>query len=890
MDQKPQSQEVLKRTPSDVSEFEREQLRFLLSEDDLARTLATVNPSLAWLPVLRSMQLIKDESQLFAWIERNLGDTRAVQEVVANIHFFGAETANFLEYRVNRQAADLPPLLRKSWRLLVRQMRSANLGLLQNEWFEIEPRVAQGEHSTELLERIAEVVRPKLTVGKLISLSEEHRGQPEQPSDLMSIDYEVDDHITADEVLKAWPVNASGETDNQLIARLTFVLEAALADATEVGVEGNEGYGTSDSDVPSIAQHVQNEHRSGFQVIVRLMAELWSRLAAKSSTLALSHVVRWRASQFRLVRRLALFASADPIVPATVGADLLAELPSGELFLTNSSVETYRLIRARWRDFSEEERQTILSRLREGPPRNWFREGAEVERHIDRSRFEILGEMERSGLEIGDEARRLLREIETRWPKWQLKPAEQAGFSIWHESVHGIVGDAGRLKGIADEELIPQAKRIAASAGFLDGDAWQALCLGDPDRAARGLDYAATKGDWTPELWRQLLWARGKYVQEKTVPLIARLLISWPSESFNEIADAAAAWLERANDLDDALLWPIWKRIADAFVIVADEESDGDVFTEALNSPIGRLTEIVIRKLRRAAVEGNALAELCGLLDGLIEAPGKKGKLARIRLSAEVSYLFEIVPEWTVQRIVPLFDWSSADTADAWEARKYSNYIGSPELVALTKKPFLELFGRREISAEDLGTFAEWITTILLANQSRQGDRYDLTGAEARAALRRAGVSPLPSVAHRLAIEMKKAQPGDEVNWWRAIVGPVFKAIWPLDVELQSHASTFHLVQILLASGEAFPEAADVIVPFIRPEARSHTAMYSIANAPDSLFASSPAKMLDLVAAVAGEPSVVNADVLNKALSRIRSLEPGLASTRKFQKLTISTS
>jgi hypothetical protein len=41
-----------KKTPSEASEFEREQLRFLLSGDDVAATLASVNPSLAWLPVL----------------------------------------------------------------------------------------------------------------------------------------------------------------------------------------------------------------------------------------------------------------------------------------------------------------------------------------------------------------------------------------------------------------------------------------------------------------------------------------------------------------------------------------------------------------------------------------------------------------------------------------------------------------------------------------------------------------------------------------------------------------------------------------------------------------------------------------------------------------------
>src|SRR5713101_2994765 len=84
-----------KKTPADATPFEREQLRFFLSGGDLAATLSEVNPSLAWLPVLSEMKLIQSETQLIAWIERNFGDADAVRDVVANIHFFGPETANF---------------------------------------------------------------------------------------------------------------------------------------------------------------------------------------------------------------------------------------------------------------------------------------------------------------------------------------------------------------------------------------------------------------------------------------------------------------------------------------------------------------------------------------------------------------------------------------------------------------------------------------------------------------------------------------------------------------------------------------------------------------------------------------------------------------------------
>jgi hypothetical protein len=316
-----------------------------------------------------------------------------------------------------------------------------------------------------------------------------------------------------------------------------------------------------------------------------------------------------------------------------------------------------------------------------------------------------------------------------------------------------------------------------------------------------------------------------------------------------------------------------------------------DVFTDALNAPAGRLAEILIKKLSSEKGATGLMDDMRARLDKLIDAPGKNGKLARIRLAAEVSYLFERAPDWTTARIIPLFDWSSEDAAEVWEARKYSNYIGSRELFALIKKPLLEMFGRSDVSADDIRVFADWLTNILLANKHRTADFYPLSATEARAAVRRAGAEALPSVGHRLAMEMEAAKPEEKVKLWRTIVGPVFQEIWPLDVELQSSASTFKLVQILRATGEAFPDAADMIISMIRPdEPRGHSTVFSIAEAPEALYAAAPAKMLDLLVALVGDAPPGSVYALGKALSRINAVEPQLADTRKFQRLSNASS
>ena len=873
-----------KKTPKDATEFEREQLRFFLTKSDAAAVLAEVNPSLAWLPMLAELKLIDAETQLAPWIEKNFNEADAIREVAANIHFFGPDTVDILEFRLNRTQG-LPSLLVTCWRLMIRHMRTAKRGALRDEWFDIAPRIKRGEQSTELLERLAHVLRPKLRVGKRLSWHEEEGcRESERPTDLISIDYEIEGGVTDEEVLLAWPENAPAEIDDKLLRLLTHALSAALEDAIEAGVESNLGYGLSDTDVPSVAKHKQNAYRTGFLPIVRVTADLWARLARKHVQRALAFVELWRASPFRLIRRLAVFAGADAAVPANMAAQVLITLPAGELFLTNSSVEVYRLLDARWRDFSPDERRAIERRIAEGPPADWFRE--DQARMVDRCRFDLLGHLARSGVRLGADAQAMLDNIRTRWPNWELRPKDRAGFHIWHEGSTGIVGDPARLSGVPDAQLISAAKKVADEADFLGGDAWQALCLTDAMRALRGLEAQAIAGQWPAWAWHPFLWAAPKLLGVDDVSRVAKLLLEWPKDSFSQVAADASWWLnEAAKTLEEDLLWPLWDCIAEASLQNIEEVTMDDVLTASLNHPSGRLAEVLLKKLTMSPGDHELPEPLRARVEKLIAAAGNFGRLARVRLAAEVSFLFERAPEWTKEKIIPLFDWSSPDAAAAWSARKYANYIGSPELFGLTKQSFLELFGRADVSDEELRTFADWLAAIMIANQSDRTD-YPVTAAEARSALRQAGVKSLSSVGHRLATEMERAKSEEKISKWRDVVGPVFQSIWPLDVELQTSASTFKLVQILGASGAAFPEAAEVIVPFIRPDdPQHHMSVFSISKADDVLYSSSPERMLALIAAVVEDAPARSTYGLRIALERIREHAPQLANSRKFQKL-----
>jgi hypothetical protein len=197
----------------------------------------------------------------------------------------------------------------------------------------------------------------------------------------------------------------------------------------------------------------------------------------------------------------------------------------------------------------------------------------------------------------------------------------------------------------------------------------------------------------------------------------------------------------------------------------------------------------------------------------------------------------------------------------------------------------LELFSRNEPSKEDRRVFADWLGVILVSNISHNNE-YPLTLMEARSVLRQVDPEALSSFAHRLAIEMQGAEKGEKEKVWKEYIGPVFLGAWPLDAEIQSERHTFKLVQMLAATGKAFGEAADIVLPFIRSEEKQyHTSMFPLADASNEVYLSAPKKMLNLLAIIAGDAPPQSVFSLREALDKLRAAAPETATSKKFLKL-----
>ena len=912
-----------KKTPNDVSEFERQQLRFSLARGHLTTTLAEMNPSIAWLPWLDEQKFLQRNTDVAAWIEQNLNDVNEIRNVADNIHLLNAETAQSLESNLNRLGNSLPPLLVKCWRLMIKHMRFWDYQQLSSEWLNIQSRIGTDDWSPEVISRFCEALKPKPMVSKLVRWREGMVDEPQRLADLINIEFKVHNLVNTKKILSLLPTDIPPDVREQLLQALTHTLETALDEAVDNEVEHNQGFSVSDRDIPCITTCAHGFGQPGFQPIVSVITAIWKPLAAKDSSDALEIVDQWRKSKHRLLRRLALYAAANPVVPAETVAEILQKLPQGELFISNSTIEVYELLRQRWNDLGPEQRRAIEARLRERPPADCLREGMEADssissERIQRCQFDLLGNLQRDGLDLGNESTQLLKEIQARWPAWQLRLSREYGLRVllggYVQSVRPI--DCGELENQTDDELVATAETEGMGVIFREEETgptvtespdWEACCRHKPQRALQALVSQAQRKLWSTPAWDKFLWM-AKVNDNESAQRIMQLLLDTPDDSLMRLIPSASWWLSREVErLPDEGLWKLWDRLVDSVSNDVEEvENDGDLYTKSINAPSGQLAEILLGRWKTPEVGREIPEKIQIRLEKLIGTNGRFGTLARVNIAAEVTRLFEYAPNWTSENILPLFNWSSPDARAVWSAQKYSNYIGSPTFFAKMKEPFLALFARADLGEEDLQCFSAWLVMMMLANQS-PNVAYPITLREARVALRQLGERGMRTVVQRLANKMQDAKPEDKESTWDEVVGPVFKGMWPLDTELQTPAATNALVRMLLASGAAFPRAAKDVIPFIRPEnpgegcsifimsiSSAYSKELNISSKEldnlsheelNNLFSGYPQIMLDLVAAIVGDQQQPGPYRLAEVLRRVRRHDPQLANTRTFQRL-----
>lgn len=814
-----------------------ERVSELLRHGDASLLLSELNPPAAWLPLLRQ-QRIFDSGAVSpgAWIAARLNDPDMIRAAVAH-PAFDERAVWDIESTLDQKRGELTQVRARAWEILLSAKKPRADPDHGWSWYRQAPRIRAGGAGYEARRLVASLLRPRLRVERRLWLYQKPaEPQADEPGNetlaaFMSLDFEPPKDVNSHEIVEGWP-----QVETSLV-RLLQTLERTLLDALEHAEDVGfvVGYDRSDEDVPSVAPHAQNEYGTGFYPIVRVMADLWERLAQAAPKRALALSRPWSHAPFVLLRRLAIFAATNTVHPAADLAELIMGLDDKDFWVSGAQVELMRGLVARWDDFTPKARADIEARINAGIPRSLFSDDRfDAERWesvFDNSIYRRLGRLEAAGKRLGVESVTLMQQIAERHPKWRPSPGDEDDFQSWVRTSTGPAGDIALLKDVPDAALVGEALRIERERQFDQRDLWRLLCSSDPDRAFRGLSAEANAGNWIANAWRSLIWAADGSLEDTLKVEIADAVLAMPAAALGELIDTIAEWIRKhrafLNGQENngaSRLWRLWDCVSQ--VVYADDTAADprgeDLIGRALNLPGGVLAETLFDHLAATKPPpGAGLGDLEPRFTLVARAVGESGLLGRVHFARELSYLHSIAPAWTAAEMLPRFQLEHSEALAMWRANAQAR-AGLPELFNTLKAPLLDMILRPELSDHEAGNLATRLLDVLVGQRLGSGQDYELDSAEVRELL---VISPARLRDHFawLLWQLQRGNPPADGQLsakgarWRELVGPIFKQIWPLDARLRTKRASQNLVRMVMETDDAFHEAVDAVVDVLAP-------------------------------------------------------------------------
>lgn len=506
--------------------------------------------------------------------------------------------------------------------------------------------------------------------------------------------------------------------------------------------------------------------------------------------------------------------------------------------------EALDLLVAVWPKLDEAGRQQLVAGILRGPPEREDTSGQndvqQRQRWHDRAVFERLALLDRLGEpKLPKEGGDRLAALKRQYPNWDVAEGDRAHFTAWMESLHGHESDYGvdDLKRLSGAALL----RILREPGpFREGrlDVWSRVAGSRPGRAIGVLRaIAATPAETDAEIWRETLFGVRNAISRRAVARrVFAVLASAPDRLLQnvELLSPASDLVERASEgealiVDEHLFWRLWDRLLEGAVQGqgTPEPEHDDWLHLALNRPMGDLATALLNVMFRRGLrpEGGIPDDLRPRIDRFVAARPVELRLGRVILASRLVYLFAIDRAWTVERLLPYFDWSrSEDEAVAlWRGYTWHARINI-DLWGELRSYFLDAFlpARMERLGDSADTLASllMVVGIELASVEIPADRVRQAIRNMTPHVRESAVTWL--LSHLEGPKIKNPPPDAEIEraaradrLWRERISPWLTRVWPRDRNLSEPGSSVKFALLAIATDQAFNDAVSTLLPFI---------------------------------------------------------------------------
>jgi hypothetical protein len=667
----------------------------------------------------------------------------------------------------------------------------------------------------------------------------------------------------------------------KLLPEFTSLLKETMSLMVELGdVEELRDY--SYIHQPSIKNHPQNKDYYDWTALIELTRDSWLSLSKISVKAASRAAIDWWVLPYPIFKRLAFFAAAETEqIPAQLINEWLNENNSYWLWSLISQREVLQLLATLPKRMNEHEFQQLLSNVTNGPQRQHFKKDLAEEDFNNISDREIwlrLAKIKTSRVELDLITKEKYESIAKKYPKWALSESEQEEFPVWMSSDNEPKSFVSTPQGLDD--LIKWLKD-KSDYDHWDDDGWPLRCREDFRTSSKALIELGKEGIWLAERWKEALhvWTENEKLSIKAWRYLSTAIFNGPSKELVNIAWNLSRWLATkvsTQKISDKTYLDYFAKLLE-LPYETDLNDVNDPLNAAINHPVGILTESIFKWWYRKKPNDNdeLIPELKRQLNKICDGRNSELYFGKVIVAYNVLSLFRVDPEWTIEKVLPWFNWDNGEKAQmAWRS-----YLWSPRL----HKGFL-LQLKEDLLAtarhyEKLGRHKEQYSVFLTYITLQKYPEYKIS--ELAKSFSEMPSESLSNVASALNDSLSSSS--DKLaEYWDHRVKAFLTKVWPKQTDLDDETVN-QLALLCIKTNNYFEDAFEILKHSFRQKAENEYLTRQLLSS--KLLKEFPDTCLLFLDSLTGEPRHRPASKLRECLDKIENANPDLSKSQSYKRL-----
>jgi hypothetical protein len=807
------------------------------------------------------------ERLLSLWALDRLGERETVEWAVTALKQIrdgiGVGTVSLFEFldKHANERADLPPQLKKIWRLL-RVVAEESTGQKNVPFLhDARQKINSGTIRIDEMDRLVEYFRPRLKATELSSWAKSEESESDDPMRWVSWGFKTSLHSSY--------LSSARLTQNQFrklsLEHLTRILEKGTSELTdalrlaqEVGwVRDNHDLTNStvhrvfipESEVSEAEKEAHDEDRdpdsfnNDFAPIVRILSGALDALADRDAASAAKTAEQWRQKQGSSGLFIRLFAFAAwnaKLVSASDVAKFLNGIDDHAFWRWMIFPEVASLRAIRWNDLASNMRDQIAARLIEGPNNEAFRIDEPVlEQTKTFHRDYEIARLVDSGCDVPNEFRDLVnkrRADDLEFPR-QIPRVEQGLPGV--RVMRVPEGNPDRFSQISSTKLLSTLVNADERREWGRGDdaAAFARTLIGKRRILEALRSAKDEDQHNKDVWELLL----SYPHEKSedsesareiTEQIAQLALALPPSVFGQVADQLCYWLDGVDENipNFARANQLWQVLLPHAVVKANSQDDDaqrqeiDLTMAALNEPLGHLLSFFLRRcptMPATVEEGPSLP--LDFVQPLKQLSGRAREVLANRMAILMRYFARADRAWLNDVVISSMMLEGQASNRVWEAFAKYGHVPSPEIWSELQRLVFRQLSSAQLSPEAKRHLAEMSVVVWIWSKE-EGSKFELDAPSLRSALGLANDDIRGAAAWRFSSIFRSKNNNEDGNGlsatelWPRLGVIFFQELWPLEPTLQSAATANDFARIPAYVGPRyFSDAVRTVLPYLLP-------------------------------------------------------------------------